>query len=368
MDTSDSEIAFDHEGVCNHCRAYERRAQNEIFDKELGEAKINRLVNEIKRNGINKEYDCIIGVSGGVDSTMVAYKVKELGLKPLAVHLDNGWDSELAVHNIEFTLNKLNIDLVTIVLDWEEFRDLQLAFLYSSVPNIEIPTDHAIPSVLFRTASEKGIKYIISGGNVVSEAIMPHSWMYDSRDLRFIKAIHTRYGTVPLKDYPSCSLSRYFYYVVVRGIKYTAILNFTNYNKKEAKALIQKELGWRDYGGKHGESIFTRFFQGYILPEKFKMDKRRAHLSALICSKQITRDEALLELQKPLYPTELFRADYELFIKKMKLTAEKFDAIMKTPVKSHHAYSSNAFIFEKNYNRITSIVKSIVKPKSLKSQ
>jgi len=364
MDTSDPAIEFDAEGVCNHCLAYERRAQNELFSKEVRDAKLQALLSEIKSAGRDKEYDCLIGVSGGVDSTMVACRVKEFGLRPLALHVDNGWNSELAVSNIEQSLKKLNIDLYTIVLDWEEFRELQLAFLYSSVANIEIPTDHALSSLLFRTASRKGIKYIISGANVVSEAIMPTSWMHDSRDLGLLKSIHKKFGTLPLRTYPSCSLARYFYYIVVRGIKYVPILNYVDYNKMEAKAFIQRELGWRDYGGKHYESVFTRFFQGYILPEKFNMDKRRPHLSTLICSKQMTRDEVLEELQKPPYPAELFRHDYDLFIKKMRLTAEKFDEIMKTPPKPYRDYS-NAFYFN-NKKWIIPLVKSIVKPRSLK--
>ena len=366
MDTSDSAISFDAEGVCNHCHAYKERAQQELFSKEVREEKLKALVSEIKRASLNNEYDCIIGVSGGVDSTMVAYMVKELGLRALAVHVDNGWNSELAVSNIELSLKKLDIDLYTIVLDWEEFRDLQLSFLHSSVANIEIPTDHALSSLLFRTASEKGVKYIISGGNVVSEAIMPTSWMHDSRDLGLIKSIHKRLGTMPLKTYPSCSLARYFYYVVVRGIKYVPILNYVDYNKNEAKALIQRELGWRDYGGKHYESVFTRFFQGYILPTRFNMDKRRPHLSSLICSGQMTRAEALQELEKPPYPEKLFREDYDLFIKKMRLTAAKFEEIMKMPAKPYDAYS-NAFYF-KNKKWIIPLVKSFVKPRSLKSK
>jgi len=364
MDTSDPEIVFDAEGICNHCRAYELRAQNELFSREAREAKLQALLSEIKRAGRHKEYDCLIGVSGGVDSTMVAYKVKELGLRPLALHVDNGWNSELAVHNIERALKKLDIDLYTIVLDWEEFRELQLAFLHSSVANIEIPTDHALSSLLFKTASEHGIKYIITGANVVSEATMPTSWMHDSRDLQLLKAIHKKFGTVPRRTYPACSLARYFHYIMIQRIKYVPILNYLDYNKIEAKAFIQKELGWRDYGGKHYESVFTRFFQGYILPEKFNMDKRRPHLSSLICSKQMTREEALDELRKPAYQPALFKEDYDLFLKKMRLSAEKFDAIIKMPPKPYSEYA-NAFFFR---NRSWSIpmVKSIVKPKSLK--
>lgn len=364
MDTSDPEIVFDEAGVCHHCKAYAQRAQDELFSTEIRQAKLHALINEIRRRGQGNDYDCLIGVSGGVDSTMVAVKVKEFGLRPLALHVDNGWNSELAVHNIERSLKKLDIDLYTIVLDWEEFRELQLAFLYSSVANIEIPTDHVLSSLLFRTANEHGIKYILTGANVVSEATMPTSWMHDSRDLKLLEAIHKKFGSRPLKTYPSCSLTRYFYYIVLRRIKYVPILNYVDYNKRESKSYIQKELGWRDYGGKHYESVFTRFFQGYILPTKFNMDKRRPHFSSLICSGQMTRDEALEEMQKPVYPEELFSEDYDLFLKKMRLTPEGFERIMQTPPKSYREYS-NAFYF-RNKNWIIPLVKVVVKPKSLK--
>jgi N-acetyl sugar amidotransferase len=364
MDTSDPEIVFDEAGICHHCKAYDMRAQNELYSRVVRDAKLHALLSEIKKAGRGKDYDCLIGVSGGVDSTMVAVKVKEFGLRPLALHVDNGWNSELAVHNIERSLKKLSIDLYTIVLDWEEFRELQLAFLYSGVANIEIPTDHVLSSLLFRTAHAHGIKYILTGANVVSEATMPTSWMHDSRDLKLLKAIHKKFGSRPLKTYPSCSLARYFYYIVVRGIKYVPLLNYVDYNKKEAKVYIQNELGWRDYGGKHYESVFTRFFQGHILPKKFNMDKRRPHLSSLICSAQMTRDEALHEMQKPAYPEELFREDYDLFLKKMRLSAEAFENIMATPPKTYSDYA-NAFYF-RNKSWIIPLVKSVVKPRSLK--
>jgi N-acetyl sugar amidotransferase len=364
MDTSDPAIVFDHDGVCNHCHGYEERARHELFSIEIRDEKLRALVNEIRTAGAKNDYDCIIGVSGGVDSTVVACKVKDLGLRALAVHVDNGWNSELAVNNIELTLKKLGIDLHTVVLDWDEFRELQLAFLRSSVANIEIPTDHALPSVLFRTASEKGVKYIIGGGNVVTEAIMPAAWMHDSRDFSVVKAIHRRFGKVPLKTYPSSSPLRYAYYALLKRIKYVPILNYFDYNKKEAKAYIQKELGWRDYGGKHYESVFTRFFQGYILPVKFGMDKRRPHFSSLICSGQMTREEALCELQQPAYPEELQKADLDLFLKKLRLSREEFDRLMAMPPVECRAYS-NSF-FARNREWLIPIVKGIVKPKSLK--
>lgn len=364
MDTSDPAIVFDADGVCNHCHGYDERARRELFSDDVRDAKLRALVTEIKSAGAKREYDCIIGVSGGVDSTVVACKVRDLGLRALAVHVDNGWNSELAVNNIELTLKKLGIDLHTVVLDWDEFRELQLAFLRSSVANIEIPTDHTLPSVLFRTASETGVKYILGGGNVVTEAIMPTAWMHDSRDFSVIKAIHKRFGTVPLKSYPSSSLIRYAYYTLVKRIKYVPILNYFDYNKKEAKAYIQSELGWRDYGGKHYESVFTRFFQGYILPEKFKMDKRRAHFSSLICSGQMTRDEAVRDLQEAPYPPELLKADLELFLKKLRLSPDEFETIMAMPPVECRTYSNS--IFARNREWMIPIVKRIVKPRSLK--
>jgi N-acetyl sugar amidotransferase len=365
MDTSDPDIGFDEAGICNHCKIYETRAARELFDPSEAKAKLDQLVSEIRKDGESKPYDCIIGISGGVDSTMVAYLVKNLGLRPLAVHLDNGWDTELAVYNIEKTLKVLNIDLFTHVIDWEEFRDLQMSFLKASVANIEIPTDHAIMAILFKMASQYKIKYLISGGNVATEAIMPGSWMYDNRDLRHIRAIHRRFGTIPLKTYPLCSLKMYAYYVLLKGIKYIPILNYINYNKREAKALIQRELGWRDYGGKHYESIFTRFFQAYILPRKFNIDKRRAHFSALICSGQMSRETALKELEIQIYPDEILREDYDFFLKKMRLTKDEFESIMSQPPKNFDYYPSNSFVFKSPW--IIQTVKKIVKPKSLKT-
>ncbi|MEN6383195.1 MAG: N-acetyl sugar amidotransferase, partial [Rectinema sp.] len=328
---------------------------------EVALAYLEQLAATIRSDGRQKKYDCVIGVSGGVDSTMVAYTVKKLGLRPLAVHLDNGWDAELAVSNIEKTLNKLGIDLLTHVIDWEEFRDLQLSFFKASVANVEVLTDHAIMAILFKTAARNSIKYVISGGNVVTEAIMPQSWMYDSRDLRHIAAIHEKYGSVPLRTLPHCSLLEYFYYIFIRRIKYVPVLNYISYKKDDAKKLIEKELDWRDYGGKHYESIFTRFFQAYYLPEKFKIDKRRAHLSTLLCSGQITRDDAMKEMERPAYSPELFQQDLEFFIKKMKLSREEWDCIMALPVRTYKDYPSNRFIFRIN-PWIIRWIKYIVKP------
>jgi N-acetyl sugar amidotransferase len=365
MDTSDVDIRFDGDGVCNHCHGYDRRAATELLPRDRAAAALDALAAEITTAGRGQRYDCLIGVSGGVDSTSVARLVKSLGLRPLAVHLDNGWNVELAVSNIERCLNTLEIDLHTHVVDWEEFRDLQMAFLKASIANIEIVTDHAIMALLFRTAARLNIRYIISGGNLATESVMPRNWMYDARDLRLIRSVHRRFGTRPTPTYPACSLAQYGYFILGRGIKYVPILNYVDYNKEQAKQTIVRELGWKDYGGKHGESFFTRFFQDYILPRKFGMDKRRPHLSSLVLSGQITRGQALATLDVPPGSAAAFEADLRFFLKKMRLTAPEFDAIMQSPVKTFRDYPSNAWLFARHHARLFANVKRVVKPASL---
>ncbi len=347
MDTTDSEIQFDEKGVCNHCRHYDERASKELYLDETGQQKLNHIVNEIKENGKNKKYDCLTGVSGGVDSTTALYTLKKLGLRPLAVHLDNGWNTELSVRNIEQVVKKLNVDLYTYVIDWEEFKDLHLSFLKSSIANIEIPTDHAIMAILYHMAFKKGIKYIISGGNIVTETIMPDSWMYDAKDLRLIKSIQKIFGNARLKSFPTFSLFEWIYYTFVKRIKYFPVLNYVPYVKKDAVQLLRKELDWKPYGHKHYESIFTRFFQGYILPRKFNIDKRKAHLSTLICSDQMTKEEALEEMKRDIYPPQEIKEDKEYVIKKLGLTEEEFNKIMLQPVKTFRNYPNSYFLFEK---------------------
>lgn len=348
MDTSDLEISFDERGVCNHCQHFEFRNKTDKVSDADAPQRLTSLVEKIKKAGEGKPYDCIIGISGGVDSTYVAYLAKKiLGLRPLAIHFDNGWNSELAVRNIEYCLKRLNIDLSTFVIDWEEFRDLQLSFIKASVHNLEIPTDHAINALLFETAAKHGIRYILSGSNVVTEAIMPASWGYDAKDWKHIRAIHRIFGTKKLKRYPHFSLLRLAYYVFVKGIKFIPVLNYVSYNKPEVMTLLQKELDWKYYGGKHYESIYTRFFQGYILPAKYGVDKRRAHFATLINSGQMTREAALAELKTDPYPAELFQQDKEFVLKKLGLSIGEFDRLMADPVKSHAVYPSNMGLFER---------------------
>lgn len=341
MDTSDPDIRFDENGVCNHCRNYSVLEQNLVFNGEEGVSRLRSIVDEIKRQGKNKRYDCIIGVSGGVDSTFVACKVKELGLRPLAVHLDNGWNTELAVSNVENVLKRLDIDLYTHVLDWEEFKDLQLSFLKASTPDLEIPTDHAIFTLIRQIAAKENIRYSISGTNIVTEGILPRAWSYGHSDWRYIRSVHKQFGNMPLKDFPHTSLMKTAYYRLVHKQKSVSILNYLDYNKKAAIEYIENHVGWRNYGGKHHESFYTRFIQTYILPKKFNIDKRRAHLSTLICSGQIDRHQALEEIQLPPASDEQLMQDREFVIKKFELTEASFEELMARPVKSYKDYPNN---------------------------
>ncbi len=338
MDTTDPDISFDDADRCNHCRRYDERARVELHEDD-GQS-LARIVDKLKRHGRGKPYDCIIGVSGGVDSTYLAYKLKELGLRPLAVHLDNGWNSELAVSNIEKVLRNLGIDLHTYVIDWLEFRDIQRAFLEASTPDSEIPTDHAIFAALYIAAAQHGLRYVVAGNNHRTEAILPDAWARGHSDWRYIKCVHRQFGTRPIKTFPYFSILSLVRFSLLRRQKTVCILDYLHYDKEAAKKIVAKELGWRDYGGKHYESIFTRFLQAYILPRKFDIDKRRAHYSALICSGQMSRDDALELMQEPTYPPELLEQDKEYVLKKLGYTDDEFGAVMAAPPKTYWDYPS----------------------------
>lgn len=347
MDTTDPDIRFDENGVCNHCMRYDVVSATRLVPVEERDRKLTAIVEEIKAAGQGKPYDCVIGVSGGVDSTYVAWLVKNLGLRPLAVHLDNGWNSELAVANIEKTLKTLGIDLYTHVLNWDEFRNLQVSFLKASTPDGEVPTDHAIFALLYELAAKHGLKHVITGTNVVSEAILPEKWGYGYFDWRYIKDVHRRFGSVKLTNYPHFSLAKLGYYVFIKKIRMVSILNYVEYEKDRAMDVLQNDLGWIYYGGKHYESIYTRFYQAYILPRKFSIDKRKAHYSNLVLSKQMTRDEALEKLKEPVYPENLLQEDREYTIKKLGFSEHEFDDIMRAPTKTFEAYRTSRKIFER---------------------
>ncbi len=343
MDTSDPDIRFDEKGYCNHCTEGLATLRRVLLPSPQREEVLARLVERIRRDGRGKEYDCIIGLSGGVDSSTVAYRVKQLGLRPLAVHFDNGWDSEVAVDNIRNIVKRLGFDLYTCVVDWEEFRDLQKSFLMAGVPNAEIPTDHAIRALLYRVAHAQRLSYIISGGNLSTELILPRSWGHDNNDLYHLRAIHRRFGTRPLKTTPLMGAARYLRYILVHRIRWIMLLNYYDYDREEAKRLLAEELGWRDYGEKHWESVWTRFFQGYYLPRKFGFDKRLAHLSSMICSGKITRDEALARLKTLSYPEELLEQDRQFVMKKFGFSEAEFEALMTSPPRRHTDYPNSAW-------------------------
>jgi N-acetyl sugar amidotransferase len=287
----------------------------------------------------------VIGLSGGVDSTYVALQARRLGLRPLAVHLDNGWNSELAVHNINEIVDRLGLVLHTHVIDWAEFRDLQRAYLKASVVDIEVLTDHAIFALLYRLAGKHGIKHILSGTNVATEYVLPPHWIFNKSDHVNIRAIHAAFGEAPLKTYPFLDLKVKKWHQMVRGVTSHSILNLMPYVKADVKKVIARELGWRDYGGKHFESVFTRFYQGVMLSEKFGIDKRKAHLTNLIYSDQITKAAALEELEKPTYDLALQAQDREFVAKKLGFTMDEFEAIMRMPMRRHEEFAVERSVY-----------------------
>jgi N-acetyl sugar amidotransferase len=347
LDTDDDpDMRFDEQGRSHYYHDYKLAEAQLVKEGEEGEQILQGLAERIRVDGKNKPYDSIMGLSGGVDSTYVAFQAKRIGLHPLAVHLDNGWNSELAVQNIENIVNRLNFDLHTHVIDWNEFRDMQLAYLKASVIDIEVISDHAIFALLYRLAGEHGIKHILSGTNVVTEFVMPPHWIYNKTDHVNIKAIHKAHGSVPLKTYPFMDLKVKKWVQLFKKVRSHSILNNVSYNKADVKKQIQEELGWRDYSGKHFESIFTRFYQGYILPEKFGVDKRKAHLSNLIYAGQITKEEALCKLQEPPYGEQLVKQDLEFVTKKLGLSKIEFENIMRTPTRSHLDYEIEKSVYD----------------------
>jgi N-acetyl sugar amidotransferase len=341
MDTSDPEIAFDKQGVCNHCRTFENVTSKQWSPNEEGRRLLEKLVAPVRETGKGQEYDCIMGLSGGVDSSYLALKVKELGLRPLVVHVDTGWNSELAVSNIEKIVKRLGYELHTHVMDWEEMRDLQVAYLRAGVANQDVPQDHAIMASLYHFAVKSGIRTVLSGGNIATEAIFPDAWHGSAMDAVNLKAIHRKYGKVPLRKFRVISFAEYYvWYPFVKKMRTLRPLNYLPYNKDDATAELERAIGWRSYGRKHGESLFTRFFQNYYLPVKFGYDKRRPHLSTLIVSGQLSRESALKSLEEPLYLPEELEIDLEYFCKKIGIARDEFERLMAEPNRHYSDFPS----------------------------
>lgn len=342
MDTTDPDISFDADGVCSHCRRFEELFRPNWFPNDEGRRRLEEKIALIKAEGRGRDYDCIIGLSGGVDSSYLAIRVKELGLRPLVVHVDAGWNSELAVKNIENLTKALGFDLFTLVIDWEEMRDLQVAFLRSGVANQDVPQDHAFFAGLYQFATKERIRWVLSGGNYATEGVLPQSWGYNAMDVRHLRSIHRQFGTRTLRTFPTVSFfNLYIGYPLIRRMQVLRPLDFMPYNKETAMQELSAHYGWRYYGAKHYESVWTKFFQGYYLPTRFGYDKRKAHLSSLIVSGQMTRQAALAELEASAYPPDELRRDRAYVTKKLGLTEAEFEALLRAPLRSYRDYPSN---------------------------
>jgi len=303
--------------------------------------RLKELVAQIKQAGRGRAYDCILGLSGGVDSSYMAYLSKQWGLRPLIVHFDNGWDDELAVGNIEVIVKKLNLPLQTFVMNWPEFRDLQRAYFKAAVLDLDVPADHMIFGALHKIAYERKILYVLSGNNLATEWLLPRAWYYSKFDLVNLNGIHRAFGEIPMKHLPKLGVWQRLYYRRVKLIQDIKILELVPYKKMEAKQFLMNEFGWRDYGGKHYESVFTRFYQGYILPTKYGIDKRKAHLSNLICNGEITRSQALEELRLPTDDPGRQQADKRYVAKKLGWSETEFEDILTLPPRPHEEFGTD---------------------------
>ena len=348
MDTSDAKISFDQGGVCDHCQTFFKDILPRWHTDERGQADLSRIVDRIKRAGEGKQFDCIIGMSGGIDSSYLTYIAKtKLGLRPLVFHVDAGWNSQVAVNNIEKLIEKLGLDLYTEVIDWEEMRDLQLAFFKSGVPHIDTPQDHAFFATMYKFAEEHGIKYILTGANYSTECIRnPLEWMYYQSDSIQLRDIHEQFGERPLVTFPTTSILRHKVYLkYIKGIHVVTPLNYVPYIKADAIKLLIDDFGWQPYPQKHFESRFTKFYESYWLPRRFGYDTRRVQYSSLIVTGQMTRDEALQRLTEPPYDEATIVQDFEYVATKLGTTTDQLQACMDAPKKSYRDYKSQGAIY-----------------------
>lgn len=338
MDTTDPEISFSADGSSSWVRYYHHEIRK-LWNPEGNPEALSTIISQIKSDGKNKEYDCALGLSGGVDSSYLAYVAKINGLRPLIVHTDTGWNTEIAVRNIENIIKKTGFDLFTIVVDWDEMADIQLAFLRAGVPDQDIPQDHAIFSAFYGLAVKHRIKWVLSGSNYACESILPPAWGHDAMDWHHIASIHRRYGRRPLGSYPHLSRLRLgLDLTLLKGMRVAKPLNLLPYDKADAMRVLEREFGWQYYGGKHFESRWTRFFQGWWLPNRFGYDKRLAHLSSLILCGQITKSQALDEMNLNPYTLSMMEDDLELILKKLDLSYAEWKLILKQPIRQHSEY------------------------------
>jgi N-acetyl sugar amidotransferase len=348
MDTTDSKITFDVNGVCDHCNTFYQDILPNWHTDEKGRQDLKNIVEQIKKVGAHKDFDCIIGMSGGIDSSYLTYIAKEqLGLRPLVFHVDAGWNSQIAVNNIEKLVDKLGLDLYTEVIDWEEMRDLQLAFFKSGVPHIDAPQDHAFFAMMYKFAEQYKVKYILTGANYSTECIRnPIEWMYYQSDSIQLLDIHKKFGIRPLINFPITSILRHKVYLrYIKRVQTVTPLNFIPYCKSEAMQLLAEKFGWQPYPQKHFESRFTKFYEGYWLPKKFGFDTRKVQYSSLILTRQMTRDEALEKLSQPPYDERTIAHDFEYVATKLGISIEELQGYMDAPNKSYRDYKSQETIY-----------------------
>ena len=348
MDTTDSKITFDEKGICDHCTTYFKDILPNWHTDERGHKALKEIIDKIKKEGEGKDFDCLMGMSGGIDSSYLLYVMKEIyGLRPLVFHVDAGWNSQIAVNNIERLVDGLGLDLYTEVINWEEIKDLQLAFFKSGVPHIDVPQDHAFFATMYKFASKHKIKFILTGGNYSTECVRnPKEWMYYQSDSIQLRDIYKKHGTGKLKDYPVTNILWHKIYLpYIKKIKLVRPLDFVPYNKDEAMQLLEDKFGYQKYPQKHFESRFTRFYESYWLPEKFGYDTRKVQYSSLILTGQMTRNEALEKLKYPAYDPKTINQDFEYVATKLGISVEELQFYMDSPNKTYKDYKSQENIY-----------------------
>ena len=348
MDATDSQITFDENGTCDHCKTFYSDIQPKWNPNERGLIEIQKIAEKIKTTGQGKNFDCIIGMSGGIDSSYLVYLAKEkLGLRPLVFHVDAGWNSQTAVNNIEKIVDKLELDLYTEVIDWEEMKDLQLSFFKSGVPHIDTPQDHAFFATMYKFAAKYKVKHILTGGNYSTECVRnPLEWMYYQSDSRQLKDIHKKFGTIPLKRYPITNILWHKLFLpYIRGIKVIRPLDYLPYNKEDATKFLVESFGYQRYAQKHFESRFTKFYEGYWLPKKFGYDTRKVQYSSLILTHQMTRDAALEKLKIPAYDEDQIANDFEYIATKLGISVAELQGYLDAPNKTYKDYKNQQSIY-----------------------
>jgi N-acetyl sugar amidotransferase len=340
-DETTPNIKFDEQGICNYCQTHDA-LNKEYPTGEEGRKRLNRIFDQIKKEGKNKKYDCIVGVSGGCDSSYLVYLVKDFGLRPLAVHFDNTWNSTTSTENLYNVLHKLNVDLFTYVVNNKEYDDIYRSFLKAGVPDIEAPTDIGLASTLNIAAEKYKVHYVLEGHNFRSEGISPLGWLY--MDGKYIESIHRQYGTCKMKTFPNMTLYKFIKWMLVNRIKKIRPLWYIDYRKEEIKNFLSDNLNWKWYGGHHLENRFTAFYHSYFIPKRFGKDFRSLGYSALIRSGQLTRDEGLRLINEPPYLEDEI---VDLVKKRLGFSSEEFEKIMNLPHRTYKEFKTYKKIFEK---------------------